>query len=179
MAQAAKDYTIGQLAREASYAVQPVHYYEDTGLMPHPPRTDGGQRRYGLDHLERLLFIRHARDLGFGVEDIRSLLELSAQPERSCQEVDAITRRHLTSIEDKLARLTALRAELRRMLRQCAKGRIADCKVIDALTSHEACKHRTAAGQRGSTKSRPQALLQKRLAKREPSRIRRATYDAS
>ena len=88
MPQTNGDFTIGQLARKAGYAVQTLRYYEDTGLMPQPPRTQGGQRRYGRHHLERLLFIRHARDLGFEVEDVRSLLELSAEPARSCDEVD-------------------------------------------------------------------------------------------
>ena len=59
------DYTIGDLARRAGYAVQTVRYYEQIGLMPAPPRTDGHQRRYDEAHLKRLPFIRHARDLGF------------------------------------------------------------------------------------------------------------------
>jgi DNA-binding transcriptional MerR regulator len=135
------DYSIGQLAGQAGYAVQTVRYYEETGLMPAPPRTGGGQRRYGAEHLSRLLFIRHARDLGFEVEDIRSLLELAGEPERSCAAVDEIARRHLTAVDTKLARLAALRAELQRMLRQCKRGRVADCRIISALNSHGGCEH--------------------------------------
>lgn len=78
------DYALGELARGSGYAVQTVRYYEQTGLMPEPPRTEGRQRRYGEAHLKRLLFIRHARDLGFEVEDIRSLLDLAAHPDQSC-----------------------------------------------------------------------------------------------
>lgn len=129
------DYTIGELARRSGYAVQTLRYYEQTGLMPVPPRTVGNQRRYGEQHLRRVLFIRHARDLGFEVEAVRSLLELAAHPERPCASVDAIATAHIEAIDGKIARLTALRFEVRRMLRQCRRGRIAECHVIESLAS--------------------------------------------
>jgi DNA-binding transcriptional MerR regulator len=131
------DYAIGQLARRAGYAVQTVRYYEQIGLMPHPPRTEGGQRRYGADLLKRLLFIRHARDLGFEIEAIRSLLDLASRPDQPCASVDAIAKAHRAAIDDKIARLTALRNEVNRMLKACAKGTIAQCKVIDVLAHYD------------------------------------------
>jgi DNA-binding transcriptional MerR regulator len=91
--------------------------------------------------LSRLLFIRHARDLGFEVDDIRSLLELAGDPDRPCAEVDSIARAHLAAIDQKMARLGALRAELQRMLRQCKRGRVADCRIISALSTHANCEH--------------------------------------
>jgi len=84
------DLTIGELARRSGYAVQTLRYYEQIGLMPKPPRSSGGQRRYGEDLQRRLLFIRHARDLGFEIEDIRSLLDLASRPDQPCASVDAI-----------------------------------------------------------------------------------------
>lgn len=130
-------YAIGELARRSGYAVQTVRYYEEIGLMPRPPRTEGGQRRYGTRDLERLLFIRHARDLGFETDDVRSLLELASHPEQSCRQVDAIAKAHVAGIDDRIKRLTALRAELTRVLRACAKGRIGQCKVIEVLGNAE------------------------------------------
>ncbi|MGB7917669.1 MAG: helix-turn-helix domain-containing protein [Rhodomicrobium sp.] len=130
------DLTIGELARRSGYAVQTLRYYEQIGLMPKPPRTSGGQRRYGQELQRRLLFIRHARDLGFEIEDIRSLLDLASRPDQPCASVDAIAKAHLVSIDEKIARLTALRAEVDRMLKACATERIAECKVIDVLTRH-------------------------------------------
>ncbi len=114
------DYSIGALARRAGYAVQTVRYYEQIGLMPEPARTVGGQRRYSDDLVRRLLFIRHARDLGFAVDDIRSLLDLAARPEQSCSSVDAIAETHLAAIDAKIASLKALRGEINRMLKCCA-----------------------------------------------------------
>ena len=131
------EHSIGELAKRAGYAAQTVRYYEQIGLMPEPPRTDGGQRRYGADLGKRLLFIRHARDLGFSVEDIRSLLEFAARPEQSCASVDAIAESHLAAIDTKIASLQALRNELSRTLKCCAKGRIAECRVIDVLGSEK------------------------------------------
>lgn len=128
--------TIGELARRSGYAAQTLRYYEQIGLMPKPPRTSGGQRRYNEGLLRRLLFIRHARDLGFETDDIRSLLDLAAQPKQSCASVDAIAKANLASIDNKIARLTALRAEIDRMLKACAKGRIGQCRVIDTLARH-------------------------------------------
>ena len=130
------DLTIGELARRSGYAVQTLRYYEQIGLMPKPPRTSGGQRRYGQELQRRLLFIRHARDLGFEIEDIRSLLDLASRPDQPCASVDAIAKAHLVSIDEKIARLTALRAEVDHMLKACATERIAECKVIDVLTRH-------------------------------------------
>jgi DNA-binding transcriptional MerR regulator len=101
------DLAIGELARRSGYAVQTLRYYEQIGLMPKPPRTSGGQRRYDERQLRRLLFIRHARDLGFDIDDIRSLLDLAARPDQSCASVDAIAKAHLMSIDSKIARLTS------------------------------------------------------------------------
>ena len=104
--------------------------------MPTPPRTEGRQRRYGEVHLKRLLFIRQARDLGFIIEDIRGLLELAAHPDQPCASIDAIAGRHLAAIKSKIAQLMALQEELNEMLKSCAKGRIAECKVIEALANY-------------------------------------------
>ena len=84
------DYSIGTLAARAGYAVQTLRYFEQTGLMPQAPRTAGGQRRYGEKELRRLLFIRHARDLGFELDAVRSLLKLAGHPDAPCEAADAI-----------------------------------------------------------------------------------------
>ncbi|MBX9590981.1 MAG: helix-turn-helix domain-containing protein [Hyphomonadaceae bacterium] len=134
------EFSIGELARRSGYAVQTVRYYEQNGLMPAPARTAGGQRRYDETQLRQLLFIRHARDLGFEVDAIRSLLRLAAHPDAPCNSVDAIARDHLAAITHKIARLSALRQEVTRMIEQCRRGRIAECRVIDALLSDRQTK---------------------------------------
>lgn len=128
-----KDLSIGMLAAETGCKVETIRYYEQIDLMPLPPRSEGGQRRYSADYAERLLFIRHARELGFDIESIRQLLKLSDHPERQCGEVDTIARRHLKEIDSKIGLLMGLRKEMQRMIRSCKQGRIADCRVIGAL----------------------------------------------
>lgn len=131
--------TIGTLAKRTGTKVQTIRYYEQIGLMPEPGRTEGGQRRYGDAGLDRLAFIRHSRELGFSLKAIRELLDLSDSPERSCAQIDAVAQRQLHEVEARIARLEALRIELRRMLSECSADRVADCRILEVLRDHEEC----------------------------------------
>ena len=133
--------TIGELARETGTKVETIRYYESIGLMPEPARSAGNQRLYNKALLDRLGFILHSRDLGFRLADIRQLLELNDDPERSCTEADAIARRHLRGVRSRIARLEALQLELERMVSECQHNRIADCRVIEVLADHKNCLH--------------------------------------
>lgn len=131
--------SIGTLARRTGTKVQTIRYYEEIGLMPTPGRSAGGQRRYGEDDLDRLAFVRHARQLGFTLGAIRELLDLSDNPARSCAEVDRIAQRQLREIEVRIARLEALRTELTRMVGECSRETVAECRVLEVLRDHAAC----------------------------------------
>ncbi|GJL87225.1 MAG: MerR family transcriptional regulator [Minwuia thermotolerans] len=130
---------IGQLSAETGTKVPTIRYYEDIGLLPEPERTAGNQRRYGKQQVDRLRFIRHCRDMGFPLTDIRALLDLSDDPERSCASADTIARHQLQEVERRLASLASLRQELCRMIDQCAGGTVADCRVIESLADHAHC----------------------------------------
>lgn len=147
--------SIGELAVQTGCKVQTIRYYEQIGLMPEPLRTEGNQRRYGPPHLARLAFIRHSRELGFPLEAIRELLGLSDAPDHSCAAADEIARRQLKAVEGRIKRLQALRAELKRMVAQCAGGRIADCRVIEVLADNS---HAHCLTDRHSSPERPRAL---------------------
>ena len=135
----AKMLTIGTLSKKTGTKVQTIRYYEQIGLMPEPGRTEGGQRRYDGSQLDRLSFIRHSRQLGFSLDAIRELLDLSDHPNRPCDEADAIARRQLKQVEQRMARLKALRTELKRMVHECSGGRTGDCKVLEVLRDHSEC----------------------------------------
>jgi DNA-binding transcriptional MerR regulator len=137
----AKDVAIGGLAAATGVKVPTIRYYETVGLLPKPSRTESNRRLYGDDAVRRLRFIRHARELGFEVDDIRQLLDLTDQPDRPCQEVDAIAQRHLAEIESRIRRLNALKREVARMIKECAKGSVSECRIIDVLAHHEHCMH--------------------------------------
>jgi len=132
-------HSIGALGKRTGTKVQTIRYYEQIGLMPEPGRTEGGQRRYGNSDLDRLAFIRHSRELGFSLEAIRELLDLSDSPERSCTQVDAVAQRQLKVVEARIARLEALRTELHRMISECDAERVADCRILEVLRDHEEC----------------------------------------
>ena len=125
--------SIGELARRAEVKVPTIRYYEQIGLMPETDRTQGKQRRYGKEAVTRLAFIRHARELGFEVDAIRTLLSLQDDPDQSCARADEIAQVRLAEVEKRIASLAALRTELRKMIEECACGRVGQCRVIETL----------------------------------------------
>lgn len=130
---------IGEAARQSGVKVPTIRYYEQVGLLPEPPRTGGNRRLYGEPHLRRLAFIRHARELGFEVDAIRTLLDLQDNPAQSCSPADSMARKRLKDVEDRIARLLRLKGELQRMIEGCSHGTVADCRVIEVLTDHRHC----------------------------------------
>ncbi|MGO2241633.1 MAG: MerR family transcriptional regulator [Halomonas sp.] len=130
---------IGELARQSGCKPETVRYYEGIGLLPSAPRNEGNQRRYTATAIRRLTFIRHARDFGFSVEAVRELLQMADHPTMPCEEVDTLAKRHLAEVEARLARLTAVRDELTRMIHQCEGGNIGHCHIIDVLSDHRLC----------------------------------------
>jgi DNA-binding transcriptional MerR regulator len=127
--------TIGQLSKQADVKVATIRYYEGRKLMPVPPRTEANYRIYDRQQLRRLRFIRRCRDLGFTLDQIRELLNLSTQAAKECSRVDRITEEHLKEIESKVADLRRLAAELRRIKNCCpGKGLIANCRILEALS---------------------------------------------
>lgn len=133
--------TIGKLSTAAGVKVPTIRYYEQIGLLPEADRSSGNQRIYGGMALERLSFIRHARELGFPLDAIRELLSLSDQPDIPCAAADEIAKRQLGAVKERIVRLQALQTELERMVVQCAHGTISDCRVIEVLGNHDLCLH--------------------------------------
>ncbi|HET6537296.1 MAG TPA: helix-turn-helix domain-containing protein [Sphingopyxis sp.] len=132
---------IGQLSKATGTHIETIRYYERIGLMPPPARTPSGYRSYADPHRDRLRFIRHSRDLGFTIEEIRSLLDLSDHPDRDCSDADRIASLHLEQVEQKITQLENLREELSRIVGRCRGGMAGDCRVIEALADHSHCEH--------------------------------------
>ena len=133
--------SIGAAARASGVKVPTIRYYESIDLLPSPPRTGSNRRFYDEGDVRRLAFIRHARELGFEIEAIRTLLQLQDEPDQPCAGADAIARGRLAEVERRIASLEALRAELVRMVEGCSHGHVAACRVIEILADHGECRH--------------------------------------
>jgi len=126
----------GELAKRAGCNIETVRYYEKIGLLPDPPRTAGGYRDYDPEHGRRLRFILRARDLGFGIEDIRALLKLVDRRAYTCAQVREMTLEHLDAVRLKIADLRRLERTLAKTVAACNGRNVPDCPVIDALASN-------------------------------------------
>lgn len=134
MSRAATSFSIGELARRTECQVVTIRYYERVGMLLKPGRSSGGHRVYGPDHLERLAFIRRARELGFPLEAVRSLLALLERPpETSCAEVDRIAGAHLAQVQRKIADLRELERTLEAVLQRCDHTTLCECQILGAL----------------------------------------------
>jgi DNA-binding transcriptional MerR regulator len=133
--------SIGEAAKHSGVKAPTIRYYEQIGLLAAPPRTQGNRRSYGDADLRRLAFIRHARQLGFEIEAIRTLLTLQDNPSQPCATADSIAKVRLAEVEQRLRSLTALKAELELMVDGCSHGHVATCRVIEVLADHGQCAH--------------------------------------
>lgn len=133
--------SIGEVSKRTGVKVPTIRYYEQMGLMAPSERSDGNQRRYSRSDVERLAFIRHARDLGFEIERIRELIALSSHPDRPCDGADRIASTHLAEVREKIDKLKRLKHELERILSHCGGHTVEDCYVIRALSDHGLCEH--------------------------------------
>lgn len=128
---------IGRLARRNGVSVDTIRYYEKIGLLPPPPRTEGGQRLYPPALGLRLHFIRRARALGFPLGEIRELLALADGTPASCAEAAVRAERQLAAIRSHLAHLSAMAAALEQLLAACSRGSAGPCPLIEALSGAE------------------------------------------
>ena len=126
-------FPIGTLAKRSGANIETIRYYERIGLLTPPPRTPNGRRVYGHDDLRALVFIRRARELGFTLEVIRTLLQLSGPEPETCGEVRAITARHLEEVRSKLSNLARIEKLLASTVARCSDGTVPECAVLEIL----------------------------------------------
>jgi Hg(II)-responsive transcriptional regulator len=126
---------IGQLAKQAGVAIDTVRYYERQGLLPPPERQESGYRNYATDDVRRLRFIRRAKELGFTLEEIGGLLELSSRRHEDMAELKQAAQLRLGRIDERIAELQRVRAGLEQLVRHCpGHGELGACPILNALT---------------------------------------------
>lgn len=133
------NFPIGKLSELTGCKIPTIRYYEEEGLLQEPYRTEGNQRRYSNDHLKRLSFILHSRELGFTLDEVRELIDLSNN-EHGGHEADRIAEKHLQTVKQKIKQLQSLSKELTNMLKSCSHEEKERCFVIEALFDHSLCQ---------------------------------------
>lgn len=135
--QAEREWTIGSMAERTGCSVPTIRYYEEIGLIPPAKRRPSGHRVYGSGAEELLTFIRHCRDFGFPVDQVRELLSLARSEDRDCLETREIAQVHLNDVRAKLNELRALERSLARFVRSCSEecvgGPAAQCTILKDL----------------------------------------------
>jgi MerR family mercuric resistance operon transcriptional regulator len=127
---------IGELSRRAGCNIETIRYYERVGLLPRPSRSASRYRLYDGDDVNRLTFVRRARELGFTLDEVRALLALSVdQGKDTCAEVRQVAAAHLADVRTKIADLRAMERVLADAVRRCDAGELSSCPVIDALSA--------------------------------------------
>ena len=130
---------IGELAKMTGCEVVTIRYYEKEGRLKEPERTEGNYRVYGEDAQERLRFIRHCRQHGMKLSEIRELLAFSDNPTVSCDWVNNLIKQHIESVEKQINDLTHLKKHLESLYYKCDGGKKSDCGIIKSLIDGENC----------------------------------------
>ena len=126
---------IGELSRRTGCNIVTIRYYEQIALLPAPARSAGRYRVYDTADVRRLAFIRRSRELGFTLDEVRTLLSLSADDgQDTCANVREVAERHLADVRAKIADLQAMEHVLADAVRRCASGEVPGCPIIDALS---------------------------------------------
>jgi MerR family transcriptional regulator, mercuric resistance operon regulatory protein len=125
---------IGRLAEKAGVHLETIRYYQRLGLIPTPQRDYGSVRRYGEDAVSRLRFIKRAQGLGFSLDEVKLLLELSAG--EHCAETRTFAEQKKRLVEKKIADLRGIRSALDKLIRACGSGRAGrGCPIIESLST--------------------------------------------
>lgn len=124
--------TIGALARAAGVNVETIRFYQHKGLLPTPHKPPGGIRRYGLDDVARIRFVKAAQRLGFSLDEVGELLRL--EDGTHCSETAALAATKLADVRARLADLVRMEAVLSQLVEAChATDHKVSCPLIAAL----------------------------------------------
>ena len=103
---------IGEAAKRAGVSSPTIRYYEQIGLLPTPPRSDAGYRRYTEATVEELRFIRKAQAIGFSLDEIGRILQLARSGQKPCSHILTLAHQHLDAVDERIRRLQKFRKQL-------------------------------------------------------------------
>ncbi len=127
-------YSIGEVARRSGVKIETIRFYERSGLLEPPPRTAGGHRMYSRAGVQRLIFIRRARELGFTLARVRELLAFADERGATCAEVERLARDHLAEVRSRIADLSRMDVVLSDLVTHCAGDTVPECPILEVLS---------------------------------------------
>lgn len=134
-------YRIGDLAKMTGCKPVTIRYYEKEGLLPAPERTAGNYRLYGERELERLRFVRHCRQHGMELDEIRALLAFRDKPVANCGWINTLVAGRIARVDEQIAALQHLKEHLQTLLHSCEGDRGGECGILKSLNKGESCPH--------------------------------------
>ena len=129
---------IGEAAKQSAVTAKMIRHYESLGLLPAAPRTEAGYRVYDEASVHTLRFIRRARDLGFGMKEIDTLLGLWRNPRRASADVKRIARAHADDLQRRIDEMQAMKRTLEHLAHCCQGNARPDCPILDDLAGGRA-----------------------------------------
>jgi MerR family transcriptional regulator, copper efflux regulator len=128
--------TRGELAKEAQVNAETVRFWEVEGLIPKPPRTPAGYRKFPAETVDRLRFIKRSQELGFTLKEIRELLNLRVKPGGSCADVRQRAEAKLLDVDARIRQLQRIRKALVEMTKRCSgQGPVDACTILQTLSN--------------------------------------------
>ncbi len=128
--------TIGVVAKNADVGVETIRFYERQGLIEQPHKPATGFRHYPEGIVKRVRFIRHAKELGFSLQEIGELLDLSLDPNQNCNEVRSRAESKVAGINSRIAALEKMKDALNRLVAACntKNQAIHSCPILEAFS---------------------------------------------
>ena len=129
--------SIGQLAAAGGVQISTIRFYERSGLLASPSRSKGGHRQYGSDDIQRVRFIRKARELGFSVDQVRRVDSIRAGSPAECERARQLAETHLHRIQREIVDLKRKEELLSRLITLCGEGNCVPCPILAELRGNE------------------------------------------
>ncbi len=126
---------IGEAAARSEVSAKMIRHYESLGLLPRVPRSESGYRQYDEASVHTLRFIRRARDLGFGITEIGTLLGLWQNRRRASADVKRVTERHVADLQRRIDEMQAMKRSLEHLAHACHGNGRPDCPILDDLAA--------------------------------------------
>ncbi len=126
--------TIGKIAKRSDVGIETIRFYEREGLIDDPPRRASGYRQYPSDTVDRIRFIRRAKELGFSLKEIKELLKLKVTTVATCDQVKKRAESKIEDIQHKILTLQRMKKALKKLNAACSgKGSVSECPILEAL----------------------------------------------